>query len=51
MSLDTGGWMLDGFRAQLFLWAWTLGILLHGLWRSARGPEPDPVRPSGPPRA
>jgi hypothetical protein len=41
--------MIDGFQAQVLLWTWTVAVLLHGLWRSARRPEPDPSRPSGPP--
>jgi len=40
--------MLTGFQAQVFLWSWTVLVLLYGLFRSVTHKDPDPIRPSGP---
>jgi len=44
----TSEWMISGFQTQVFLWGWTVLVLLHGLYRSFTSPEPDSIRPSGP---
>jgi hypothetical protein len=43
-----GGFMIEGFHAQVALWVWCALALLYGLWRSLASPDPDPIRPSGP---
>ena len=42
------GWLVSGFQAQAFVWAWTALVLLYGLYRSFVQPDPDALRPSGP---
>lgn len=40
--------MISGFQAEIVVWLWAMGVLLHGLSRSYWRPEPDPVRSCGP---
>ena len=45
---ESTGWLVSGFEAQVFLWAWIVLALLYGLYRSFVQPDPDSLRASGP---
>ena len=39
---------MNAQTAWLALAAWFALVVVHGLWRAARGAAPDPIRPAGP---